>query len=273
MPLAVVTGARSDRGTVRPHNEDSGYAGRRLALVADGVGGSAAGDVASSIVIEELLPLDDRDDEQHPREDAAAALEAAVARAQAALLEHVAHHPETAGMGTTLTALMATDDDVVLAHVGDSRAYRRPLGGPLQQVTRDDTYVQQLVDAGHLTAEEAEGHPMGNIITACLGTAGSDSTPVLSRHAADVGDRWLLCSDGLSGVLSVDTMQQVMDEEPSAWVCSLRLVELALRAGATDNVTCVVVAVVQDDQVLPFPPRLVGAAAGGADADGYGQHL
>ncbi|MBC3762010.1 PP2C family protein-serine/threonine phosphatase [Quadrisphaera oryzae] len=273
MPLAVVTGARSDRGTVRPHNEDSGYAGRRLALVADGVGGSAAGDVASAIVIGELLPLDDRDDELHPGEDPASALGAAITRAQDALLEHVVHHPETAGMGTTLTALMATDDDVVLAHIGDSRAYRRPLGGALQQVTRDDTYVQQLVDQGVLTPEQADSHPMGNIITACLGTAGSHSTPVLSRHAAHAGDRWLLCSDGLSGVLSVETMQQVMDEEPSAWVCSLRLVELALRAGATDNVTCVVVAVVQDDQVLPFPPRLVGAAADGADADGYGQHL
>lgn len=272
MPLAVVTGARSDRGTVRPHNEDSGYAGRRLALVADGVGGSAAGDVASAIVIGELLPLDERDDEQH-LDDPAAALAAAIDRAQAALLDHTAHHPETEGMGTTLTALMATDDDVVLAHIGDSRAYRRPAGGALEQVTRDDTYVQQLVDQGHLTAEEAERHPLGNVITACLGTAGSDSTPVLSRHPARVGDRWLLCSDGLSGVLTTETMQHVMDEEPSAWVCSLRLVELALRAGATDNVTCVVVAVVQDDQVLPFPPRLVGAAAAGADADGYGQHL
>ncbi|TXR57441.1 PP2C family protein-serine/threonine phosphatase [Quadrisphaera setariae] len=273
MPLAVVTGARSDRGTVRPYNEDSGYAGRRLALVADGVGGSAAGDVASSIVIEELLPLDDRDDEQHPDEDPAAALEAAIARAQAALLDHAADHPETSGMGTTLTALMATDDDVVLAHIGDSRAYRRPLGGVLEQVTRDDTYVQQLVDEGHLSAEQAEGHPMGHVITACLGTAGSWSTPALSRHPADVGDRWLLCSDGLSGVLSVETMQHVMEEEPSSWPCALRLVELALRAGATDNVTCVVVAVVQDDQVLPFPPRLVGAAAAEADADGYGLHL
>ncbi|WP_255514711.1 PP2C family serine/threonine-protein phosphatase [Quadrisphaera sp. INWT6] len=189
---------------------------------------------------------------------------AAPSHAQRALSDHATGHPATAGMATTLTALLVTDHDLVLAHVGDSRAYLRPAGGELRQVTRDDTYVQLLVDAGQITDAQAETHPMRHVITGCLGARDADdgdTAPALTRHPARAGDRWLLCSDGLSGVLSTETMQWVMDEEPASWPCAARLVELALRAGATDNVTAVVVDVVREGCVLPFPPRLVGAAA------------
>jgi len=259
MSVAVVTGARSDRGTVRENNEDSGYSGRRLALVADGVGGNAAGEVASGLVIRTLQPLDD----QPVLGDPEVVLGDAVRRAQRALSDHATAHPATAGMATTLTALLVTDHDLVLAHVGDSRAYLRPCGGELRQVTRDDTYVQLLVDAGHITGDQAETHPMRHVITGSLSANGStdaEGALALTRHPARAGDRWLLCSDGLSGVLSLETIAWVVDEEPASWPCAARLVELALRAGATDNVTAVVVDVVREGCVLPFPPRLVGAA-------------
>ncbi len=257
MSVAVVTGARSDRGTVRENNEDSGYSGRRLALVADGVGGNAAGEVASGLVIRTLQPLDDQPVQGGPEE----VLGDAVRRAQRALSDHAAAHPATAGMATTLTALLVTDHDLVLAHVGDSRAYLRPSGGDLRQVTRDDTYVQLLVDAGHITEDQAETHPMRHVITGSLSADDANTAPALTHHPARAGDRWLLCSDGLSGVLTTETIQWVMDQEPASWPCAARLVELALRAGATDNVTAVVVDVVREGCVLPFPPRLVGAAA------------
>lgn len=257
MSVAVVTGARSDRGTVRQNNEDSGYSGRRLALVADGVGGNAAGEVASNLVSRALQPLDDQLVGDLPEE----ALGEAVQRAHRALCDHATAHPATAGMATTLTALLVTDHDLVLAHIGDSRAYLRPSGGGLRQVTRDDTYVQLLLDEGHITEAQAETHPMRHVITASLSSTGAGAVPALTRHPARAGDRWLLCSDGLSGVLSVETMQWVMDQEPASWPCAAHLVELALRAGATDNVTCVVVDVVREGCALPFAPRLVGAAA------------
>ena len=260
MSVAVVTGARSDRGTVRENNEDSGYSGRRLALVADGVGGNAAGEVGSGLVLRALQPLDDQPVAGDPEE----VLGSAVRRAQQALADHATAHPATAGMATTHNARHLTDHDLVLAHVGDSRAYLRPAGGDLHQVTRDDTYVQLLIDAGHLTEAQAETHPMRHVITGSLSAhdaTDAEAAPALTRHPARAGDRWLLCSDGLSGVLSPETMQWVMDEEPASWPCAARLVELALRAGATDNVTAVVVDVVREGCVLPFPPRLVGAAA------------
>ncbi|TXR55955.1 PP2C family protein-serine/threonine phosphatase [Quadrisphaera setariae] len=264
MTLALRAAARSDVGLVRASNQDSGFAGTRFVVVADGMGGHAGGDVASATAVAELIGLDD---EAHGAE-APQRLADAVARAQAALLRRVAVEPSLSGMGTTVTALLRAGERLVLAHLGDSRAYLLR-DGALVQVTRDHTFVQRLVDEGRITAEEAEHHPQRNVILRVLGDVQSSPEPDLSVQEAHVGDRWLLCSDGLPRVVSDETIERTLVQEPDVGRCAETLVELALRAGAPDNVTCVVADVVE---VSPGDPpatvrQVVGAAGERPDPD------
>ncbi|WP_206691335.1 PP2C family serine/threonine-protein phosphatase [Quadrisphaera sp. INWT6] len=242
MTLSLHAAARSDVGLVRASNQDSGYAGVRFLVVADGMGGHAGGDVASAVAVAELIGLDD---EAHG-EQAPQRLAAAVARAQQALLDRVAVEPALAGMGTTVTAILRAGDRLVLAHLGDSRAYLLH-EGRLVQVTRDHTFVQRLVDEGRITAEEAEHHPQRNVILRVLGDVQSSPEPDLSVRDAEAGDRWLLCSDGLPRVVSDETIERTLLELDDVGDCADRLVQLALRAGAPDNVTCIVADVLDAD--------------------------
>lgn len=242
MTLSLHAAARSDVGLVRASNQDSGYAGVRFLVVADGMGGHAGGDVASAVAVAELIGLDD---EAHG-EQAPQRLAAAVARAQQALLDRVAVEPALAGMGTTVTAILRAGERLVLAHLGDSRAYLLH-EGRLVQVTRDHTFVQRLVDEGRITAEEAEHHPQRNVILRVLGDVQSSPEPDLSVRDAEVGDRWLLCSDGLPRVVSDETIERTLLELDDVGDCADRLVQLALRAGAPDNVTCIVADVLDAD--------------------------
>ena len=258
--VALRFAARSDIGHGRyKNNQDSGYAGPHLLVVADGMGGHAGGDVASSIAVGELSRLDG---ESHGPE-AVAQLEAAIRRARELIQDRADDEQELAGMGTTVTALLRSGRKLVLAHIGDSRAYLLH-DGELTQVTRDHTFVQSLLDAGRITAEEAERHPQRSVITRVLGDVDASSEVDTSVREATVGDRWLLCSDGLSGVVSADTLAETLRvvEDPAA--CAERLVELALRAGGPDNITCVVADVVDDTQTPDAVPVVVGAAAGRA---------
>ncbi len=257
MSLAWRAAARSDVGLVRSSNQDSGFAGTRFLVVADGMGGHAGGDVASSVAVAELVGLDD---ESHG-EQAPQHLAGAVARAQDALLRRVAAEPALAGMGTTVTALLRAGERLVLAHLGDSRGYLLH-EGRLTQITRDHTFVQRLVDEGRITAEEAEHHPQRNVILRVLGDVQSSPEPDLSVREAHLGDRWLLCSDGLPRVVSDDTIGRTLREVDDVGECADRLVQLALRAGAPDNVTCVVADVVEADPDGAHPEHeLVGAAS------------
>jgi len=256
MPLTLRAAARSDVGLVRSNNQDSAFAGVHLVVVADGMGGHAGGDVASSVAIGHLAPLED---EAHGA-DAPQQLEAAIARAQTALLERVAQEPALSGMGTTVTALLRSGDRLVLAHLGDSRAYLLH-EGELTQVTRDHTFVQRLVDEGRITAEEAEHHPQRNVILRVLGDVQSSPEVDLSVRRAVAGDRWLLCSDGLSGVVSDDTLREALSTIADPGACADRLVQLALRGGGPDNVTCVVADVVDAASAVPAGVQVVGSAA------------
>ncbi|RJK94725.1 PP2C family protein-serine/threonine phosphatase [Vallicoccus soli] len=257
MALALRFAARSDVGLIRDGNEDSAYAGPRLLVVADGMGGHAAGEVASSVAVATLSALD----EDSPGPDLLGRLEAAVEEANAHLRDMVAGDPALRGMGTTLTALLRAGSRFGLVHVGDSRAYllRDSL---LQQVTHDDTFVQQLVDEGRITPEEAGHHPQRALITNALDGRG-DVDPDLSVREARAGDRWLLCSDGLSGVVSADTLEETLARHASPDDAADALVQLALRGGAPDNVTCIVADVVDVDSAPPDIPQVVGAAASG----------
>jgi serine/threonine protein phosphatase PrpC len=255
--IALRYAARSDVGLVRQNNQDSGYAGPHLLVIADGMGGHAGGDVASSLAIGELAPLDG---ESHGSDDALAHLERAVRAAHAELLARVEEEPQLAGMGTTVTALMRAGNRLALAHIGDSRAYLLR-DGALAQITKDHTFVQTLVDEGRLTPEEAEHHPQRSVLMRVLSDIVDDPEPDFSMRESRVGDRYLLCSDGLSGVVSFETLQETLAAGDPPGVTCERLVALARRAGAPDNVTCIVADVVDEPSSADAAPSVVGAAS------------
>jgi len=252
--LALRYAARSDRGLVRANNEDSVYAGARLLALADGMGGHAAGEVASQLVIAALAHLDD----DEPRGDLLAQLERAVYEGNSAIAEQVDLNPDLDGMGTTLTAVLFAGDRLGLVHIGDSRGYLLR-DGELTQITKDDTFVQTLVDEGRITAEEANSHPQRSLIMRAL--TGHEVEPTLIMREAREGDRYLLCSDGLSDPVSHETILEALrldDVDRSAD----RLIELALRGGGPDNVTVVVADVVDHDYGGQTQPIIAGAVSG-----------
>ena len=253
MTLALRYAARSDRGLVRANNEDSVYAGARLLALADGMGGHAAGEVASQLVIAALAHLDD----DEPGGDLLSELNVAVHEGNTAIAAHVEADPELEGMGTTLTAILFDGNRLGLVHIGDSRGYLLR-DGELNQITKDDTFVQTLVDEGRITAEEAHSHPQRSLIMRAL--TGHEVEPTLIMREARVGDRYLLCSDGLSDPVSRETILDAL-QLPDVVESADRLIELALRGGGPDNVT-VVVADVVDYGIGQTQPIIAGAVSG-----------
>jgi serine/threonine protein phosphatase PrpC len=233
MNLIMRTALVSDTGLLRDNNEDAAYAGRRLIVVADGMGGPPAGEVASDIVVRALTALD----AALPATGVGRALRDAVIGANHEIAEAAQADPANAGMGTTATAMALAGDELSVVHVGDSRGYLLR-DGELSQVTRDDTFVQELVDRGALTAEQAWHHPRRSLVTnAVQGLDLTLSSAVLTGRA---GDRLLLCSDGLSDVVPADAIRSTLVLYAEPQECAEQLVKLAHRAGAPDNVTVVV---------------------------------
>jgi protein phosphatase len=253
MTLTLRYAAHSDRGLIRDGNQDSVYAGPRLLAVADGMGGMAAGDVASNIVIAAMAPLD----EDVPGDALVDALRGAVDTANQQLRDTVDANPHLEGMGTTLTAVLFSGSKIGMVHIGDSRAYMLR-DGEFNQITKDDTYVQMLVDEGRISAEEASSHPQRSLLTRALD--GRDIDPEYSVRQVLPGDRYLICSDGLSGVVSAETIAETMAEFADPQQCVERLIQLALRGGGPDNIT-VVVADATDQDILEAAPIVGGAAA------------
>jgi protein phosphatase len=236
--LVLRYAARSDRGLIRGNNQDSVYAGPRLLAVADGMGGHAAGDVASKVVIAALEHLDD----DTPSGDLLQQLREAVFDGSEHLREVIRESPQLEGMGTTLTAILFAGGRLGLCHVGDSRAYL-VRDGQLSQITHDDTFVQTLIDDGRITPEEANSHPQRSLLLRALN--GQEVEPDLSMREARAGDRYLLCSDGLSGVVSEETLAEAL-QDPDPQSTADRLIELALRSGGPDNITVIVADVIED---------------------------
>jgi PPM family protein phosphatase len=253
MTLTLRYAARSDRGLIRDGNQDSVYAGPRLLAVADGMGGMAAGDVASNIVIAAMAPLD----EDVPGDALVDALRGAVDTANQQLRDTVDANPQLEGMGTTLTATLFSGSKLGLVHIGDSRAYLLR-NGEFMQITKDDTYVQMLVDEGRISPEEASSHPQRSLLTRALD--GRDIDPEYSVRQVLPGDRYLICSDGLSSVVSADTIGATLRDYRDPQECVERLVGLALRGGGPDNVT-VIVADATDQDIVESAPVVGGAAA------------
>ncbi|HVV18397.1 MAG TPA: protein phosphatase 2C domain-containing protein [Pseudonocardiaceae bacterium] len=259
MTLVLKYVARSDRGLVRSNNQDAVYAGPRLLAVADGMGGHAAGEIASKIVIAALAPLDD----DEPSDDLLGQLREAVEAGNGAISELVSNDPELDGMGTTLTAILFAGSRLGLVNIGDSRTYLMR-NGSVTQITHDDSFVQSLIDEGRITAEEANSHPQRSLLLRAL-TGHEQIEPTLNLREVRPGDRYLLCSDGLSGVISHETLAEAM-HIPDPQTCADRMIELALRGGGPDNVTVIVADVVDVDFGDDNP--IVGGAAGDGSDEG-----
>ncbi|MER5883924.1 Stp1/IreP family PP2C-type Ser/Thr phosphatase [Streptomyces sp. NPDC001941] len=261
MSLSLRFAAGSHKGMIREGNEDSGYAGPRLLAIADGMGGQAAGEVASSEVISTLVTLDD----DVPGSDILTSLGTAVQRANDQLRLMVEEDPQLEGMGTTLTALLWTGQRLGLVHVGDSRAYLLR-DGVLTQITQDHTWVQRLVDEGRITEEEATTHPQRSLLMRALGS-GDHVEPDLSIREVRAGDRYLICSDGLSGVVSHQTMEETLASYQGPQETVQDLIQLALRGGGPDNITVIIADVLDVDGgdtlagQLSDTPVVVGAVA------------
>ncbi|HEX6452279.1 MAG TPA: MerR family transcriptional regulator [Trebonia sp.] len=246
-PLTIRYGVRSDVGLVRQDNEDCAYAGGRLLAVADGMGGHAHGEVASAAAIEALRPLDT----SVPDEELLNALEHAVLRAGSTLREMVEADPSLRGMGTTLTALLWSGSRLGLVHIGDSRAYL-VRDGDVFQITRDHTLVQSLLDEGKITEDEVASHPKRMLLLRALdGEHGC--APDLELREARAGDRYLLSSDGLHGVVPPADIARVLLEVADPDQAAADLIRLAIDGGAPDNVTCIVADVLPAAKTLPLP--------------------
>ncbi len=262
MSIALRYAARSDVGLVRSNNQDSAYAGSHLLVVADGMGGHAGGDVASSVAIGRLASLDS----ETPASDIVATLEESVLEANQEILRRARDEPQLRGLGTTITALLRAEGKFALAHIGDSRAYLLREEETVQ-VTKDHTFVQRLLDEGRLTEDEAERHPQRSVLMRVLGDVDADPELDLSLRPAHAGDRWLLCSDGLSGLVSLDTIDATLKDLEDPGECADALVQLALKGGGPDNITCIVADVVDLDDMPrgadapSTTPQIVGSAA------------
>jgi serine/threonine protein phosphatase PrpC len=248
--------AASNVGKIRSNNQDSGYAGHSLFLVADGMGGHAGGDVASAIATKRIMEADKA---YLSPQDAEFALQAALIAANSQLAETVFEHAELTGMGTTVSALVVLGDQVAIAHIGDSRIYLLR-DGELSQITTDHTFVQRLVDSGRITEAEAMVHPRRSVLMRVLGDVESSPEIDTSILATRAGDRWLICSDGLSGVVSNNGIANALKSPLDAQAVAERLVKESLDGGAPDNVTIVVVDIGDDVERLG-EPTVVGSAA------------
>jgi PPM family protein phosphatase len=259
MTLALRYAVRSDVGLLREGNEDSAYAGPHLLAIADGMGGHAAGEVASSVAISALAGLDD----DVPADHMLDALATAVASANSTLHEMSVEDPSVEGMGTTLTALLWSGGTIAICHIGDSRAYLLR-DGELHQITRDHTLVQSLVDDGRLSPAQAATHPQRSLVMRAL-QSGTEAEPDLSTIQAQAMDRFLLCSDGLSDVVSEDTLRDTLIRYTDRDQAVTQLIELAIRGGGPDNITCIVADVVDTEADSPSGQisMVVGAASNG----------
>ena len=255
--------ALTDTGLRRSNNQDSGYASSRLIAVADGMGGAAAGDLASAETMNIIRQLDRELDDVDPL----TALEKAVRTANRRLGELVADDPAVEGMGTTLEAMLWDGQRFATAHIGDSRAYLLR-DGTLTQISSDHTFVQSLVEEGKLTPDEARAHPHRSLLLRVL-LGRDDNEPDLDYVEGQLGDRFLLCSDGLTDMVDDPDIERALGAE-TIDMAATELVRLALEGGGVDNVTVVIGELVdaseEPDSHLSSSdgqPQLVGAAAGG----------
>jgi serine/threonine protein phosphatase PrpC len=236
--------AATDRGRVRERNEDAYHCGTTLFAVADGLGGHRAGEIASGIAIEVVAkldqpPPDDPDEARH-------ALMEAFAAANRAVIEKAAADPAYSGMATTLTVALLHQDQLHIAHVGDSRAYLLRDGEPLRQLTSDHTVVAQLVRQQRMSRDEAAVHPFRSVLVTAVGLEPEPLVDLLRPFDLQPGDQVLLCSDGLTEPVADETIAELLAANPDGDAACLALIDAANRAGGPDNITVVLLRVRAD---------------------------
>ncbi|HEY8589009.1 MAG TPA: Stp1/IreP family PP2C-type Ser/Thr phosphatase [Naasia sp.] len=272
MAQQTLGAAVSHVGKVRSNNQDSGFAGQQLFVVADGMGGHAGGDVASAIAVNRIAETDIA--RYSSPQDAEFALQSALVAANQLLAETVFEHPELTGMGTTVSAMIRVGDTVAIAHIGDSRIYLFR-DGELSQITTDHTFVQRLVDSGRITPEEALVHPRRSVLMRVLGDI--DQAPEIDTIllATKPGDRWMICSDGLSSYVTEERIHSVLGDNAAPAVVADRLVREALDQGAPDNVTVVVADIdpAEMGEESLGSPVTVGSAASPLEFESDGRRL
>lgn len=249
---------RSDVGRVRVSNQDSGYAGQYLLVVADGMGGHAGGDVASHIAVNHLLELD-RDFTTVAA--ASKALRARIMSANKMIVDVVDNYPQLSGLGTTLSVVLRVGSKAVVAHIGDSRIYRLR-SGQLTQITQDHTFVQHLIDSGQITEAEAAVHPRRSVLMRVLGDV--DAHPNIDVFTVDLlpNDTWVLCSDGLTGCLSDSDIASLIQAHKKVDALANALISRSLDEGAPDNVTVIVTQIsATSSDVAQRASELVGSAS------------
>lgn len=262
-PLFMYSTTVSDVGTVRSNNQDSSFAGEHLVAVCDGMGGHAGGDTASTIAVRSLAHIETAGSDGNV-EHAAQIMETSVMAAHDAIVGKAKRERKLAGMGTTITAMSLVSGYWVIAHIGDSRAYLLR-DGKLQRLTTDHSYVQHLIDTKRISEAEARNHPQRNVVMRVLGDFDIDAHPDIAIRKAKAGDRLLLCSDGLCGVLGMEMIEEAMQRFSNPEECAQKLVGMALKAGSTDNVTTVIadatLALNANGFDLPHQTPLIGGAA------------
>jgi PPM family protein phosphatase len=260
MSPTLRSAAGSDVGRRRSMNQDSAATSPRLLVVADGMGGHAHGEVASTVAVSAALELDQRlASADLAGVDLTAELAAALDEAAANLTRLAQENPELRGTGTTVVAFLVDGTRFGVAHIGDSRAYLLR-EGDLHRLTRDHTLVQSLVDEGRISEEEAASHPRRSWLIRTLQDSSSPE-PDLFFHEAQIGDRYLICSDGLTAVLSDAALREILASEPERAAAVARLIAAANEGGGPDNITCIVADLLDEPAPIDEPQRLVGAAA------------
>jgi len=259
LAIKTIGYAASDIGKHRATNQDSGYAGYQLFFVADGMGGHAGGDIASAIASQRIALTDAK---YENIEEAIASLKKGILEANAMLASTVQEHPELEGMGTTFSGLYRHGNQIITAHIGDSRIYLAR-DGEVKQITADHTFVQKLVDMGRITPEEALTHPRRSVLMRVLGDVAAEPELDIAIYDALPGDRWMLCSDGLCGVVPDGVMNGILNSKVPTEEAAELLVGEALEFGAPDNVTVVMADIVRSTVTTDFDPSasFVGSAA------------
>lgn len=259
MAIKTIGYAASDIGKHRASNQDSGYSGYQLFFVADGMGGHAGGDIASAIASQRIALADAKSETV---EEAIESLKRAILEANQMLSATVVDHPELEGMGTTFSGMLRHGNQMIIAHIGDSRIYLAR-DGEVKQITNDHTFVQKLVDMGRITPAEALVHPRRSVLMRVLGDVSADPEIDIAIYDAMPGDRWMLCSDGLSGVVPDGVMNRILTSKVPTEEAAELLVGEALEFGAPDNVTVVITDVVRSAVQTDIEPAalFVGSAA------------
>ena len=259
MAIKTISFASSDIGKHRSSNQDSGYSGYRLFFVADGMGGHAGGDIASAIASQRIALTDS----QHESlEEAVTTFRNAIVDANQMLSETVVAHPDLQGMGTTFSGLLLFKGKAIIAHIGDSRIYLAR-DGKVQQITKDHTFVQKLVEMGRITPEEALVHPRRSVLMRVLGDVSGNLDVDFSIVDTLPGDRWLICSDGLSGVVPDEVTNRILNSKIAPQEATELLIGEAREFGGPDNITAVLCDVVREDFETDFEPfaQFVGSAS------------